>query len=106
MRCRLEGGWGLRQWWNYLRRQLCVLDTYYNAHNRRTNHVMAVFHCWASLGFVLPLTTGAGATEGRMAAWRREGGGGAGGGGLTTGAGDGWLCIGAPGGVGGVGGGR
>lgn len=53
----LEGSWTLRRWWNYLRRQLVVLDTYSNEHNRRTNHTMAVAHCWASLGVVLPLTT-------------------------------------------------
>ena len=35
-------------YWNYLRRQLFVLDTYTNAHNRRLNHTMALVHSWGS----------------------------------------------------------
>ena len=32
---RLEGPWSCGRWWNYLRRQLYVLDTYMFPHNRR-----------------------------------------------------------------------
>lgn len=61
----LEGGHPPRLWWNYLRRQLCVLDTYSSPHNRRTNHTMAALHCYASWGFALP----AGAAAARLALW-------------------------------------
>jgi hypothetical protein len=43
-----------KHWWNYLRRQLFVLDTYSNAHCKMTNHFMAVVHVYASLAFVIP----------------------------------------------------
>lgn len=43
------------RYWNYLRRQLVVLDTYASDHNRRTNHVMAVLHCYFSWAFVVPV---------------------------------------------------
>jgi hypothetical protein len=56
--CRVDGDYSPRRWWNYLRRQLYVLDTYSNAHNRRTNHVMALLHCYGSWGFVIPAFTG------------------------------------------------
>jgi hypothetical protein len=56
---RIDGAYPLRRWWNYLRRQLYVMDTYSNAHNRRTNHTLALFHSYASWGVVLPATTGA-----------------------------------------------
>ena len=56
--CRLEGGYSPRRWWNYLRRQLYVLDTYANPHNRRTNHTLALFHSYAAWGVVLPTVTG------------------------------------------------
>lgn len=33
-RRRLDGAYSLRRWWNYMRRQLFVMDTYSNPHNR------------------------------------------------------------------------
>lgn len=53
----LEGSYSLRRYWNYLRRQLFVLDTYTSPHNRRTNHALAALHCYGSWGFVLPVVT-------------------------------------------------
>ncbi|GAB4823475.1 hypothetical protein N2152v2_010521 [Parachlorella kessleri] len=55
----VDGDYTPRRWWNYLRRQLYVLDTYSNAHNRRTNHIMALLHCYGSWGWVIPATTAA-----------------------------------------------
>lgn len=52
--CRMDDNRSLPRYWNYLRRQLYVLDTYCNRHARLTNHVMAAFHCYASAAFVLP----------------------------------------------------
>jgi hypothetical protein len=43
-----------RAYWNYLRRQLAVLDTYHNAHARRANWALAALHAAASWGFALP----------------------------------------------------
>jgi hypothetical protein len=57
--CRIEGSYSPRRYWNYLRRQLYVMDTYANPHNRATNHGLAAFHAFASWGVVLPATTGA-----------------------------------------------
>lgn len=48
--------WG--QYWNYLRRQLYVLDTYTNRHNRLINHTMMVVHSWASWAFAAPALMG------------------------------------------------
>ncbi|KAI3425799.1 hypothetical protein D9Q98_007774 [Chlorella vulgaris] len=53
----IEGDYPVRRYWNYLRRQLYVMDTYSNAHNRRTNHGLAAFHAFASWSVVLPATT-------------------------------------------------
>lgn len=53
----LDGSYPPRRWWNYLRRQLYVMDTYSNTHNRRTNHGLAALHSYASWGVVLPATT-------------------------------------------------
>lgn len=53
----LDDGVTLKQYWNYLRRQLYVLDTYATPSNRRTNHIMAAFHIYASLAFVVPAAT-------------------------------------------------
>ena len=40
----LRGDWSFARFWNYLHRQLFVLDTYASPHNRRTNHTgLAVF---------------------------------------------------------------
>ncbi len=44
----------VRAYWNYLRRQLAVLDTYHNAHARRVNWALAALHAAASWGFALP----------------------------------------------------
>ncbi|CAK0746217.1 hypothetical protein CVIRNUC_001675 [Coccomyxa viridis] len=43
------------QFWNYLRRQLYVMDTYCNAHNRALNHTMLALHSYLSWSFILPL---------------------------------------------------
>ena len=51
----LDADYSMNRYWNYLRRQLVVLDTYASDHNRRTNHVMAVLHCYFSWAFVLPI---------------------------------------------------
>jgi len=51
----LDAEYSLFRYWNYLRRQLVVLDTYASDHNRRTNHVMAVLHCYFSWAFVVPV---------------------------------------------------
>lgn len=56
---RVDGDYTLRRWWNYLRRQLYVLDTYSNDHNRRTNYLLALIFVYSWLAFVLPFTTGA-----------------------------------------------
>jgi hypothetical protein len=49
--CRLEASYSWRQYINYLHRQLYVLDTYCNIHNRALNHTMMWIHAWASLSF-------------------------------------------------------
>ena len=51
--CRLDPSSGARQFWNYQRRQLYVMDTYCNAHNRRLNHIMLALHCYLSWAFVI-----------------------------------------------------
>lgn len=45
-------------YWNYLRRQLFVMDTYASAHNQRVNHTMLALHCYLSWAIVIPLFTG------------------------------------------------
>lgn len=50
----LDGDYNLKRYWNYLRRQLFVLDTYSSSHNRRTNHSLALLHCYGSWSFVIP----------------------------------------------------
>lgn len=42
------------QYWNYLRRQLFVLDTYADPHNRRTNYSLACLLLYGSVGFIAP----------------------------------------------------
>ena len=54
----LGGALSLRRYWNYLRRQLYVMDTYSSAHNRRVNHGMLLLHPLLSWGFVIPTVTG------------------------------------------------
>ena len=48
--------WGA--YWNYLRRQLYVMDTWAGAHNRRLNHGMLALHCWLSWALVFPALAG------------------------------------------------
>ncbi|BDA40970.1 hypothetical protein COCOBI_01-6250 [Coccomyxa sp. Obi] len=42
------------RFWNYLRRQLYVMDTYANSHNEHLNHAMLALHCYLSWAFVAP----------------------------------------------------
>ncbi len=49
---------GWRAWLNYLHRQLFVLDTYTNRHNRATNHTMMALHSGLSWLLVLPSLAG------------------------------------------------
>ena len=44
----LEAGWTATRWWNYLHRQLFVLDTYMTPHNRAVNHSYLAAQLWAS----------------------------------------------------------
>ena len=53
--CRLDTSCSARQFWNYQRRQLYVMDTYCNAHNKRLNHTMLALHCYLSWAFILAL---------------------------------------------------
>ena len=46
---RLDPSQSLAQWWNYVRRQLFVMDTYANAWNRRVNHGMLFVLTYLSL---------------------------------------------------------
>lgn len=57
--CRLEAHYSWRQYWNYLRRQLYVMDTYATRSNKRINHSLMVIHAYLSWAIVLPATTGA-----------------------------------------------
>jgi hypothetical protein len=54
----LEEQVSLVRYWNYLRRQLYVMDTYVSPHNRRVNHAMLALHTYLSWTFVLPCLTG------------------------------------------------
>lgn len=62
--CRLEQRYSWAQYWNYLRRQLFVLDTYATSHNRALNLVMAAVHAWASSAAAAPVLAGVGEGEG------------------------------------------
>lgn len=44
--------WSL--YWNYLRRQLYVMDTWASTYNRRLNHGLLLLHSWLSLALVVP----------------------------------------------------
>ena len=57
---RLDAGitWG--QWWNYLRRQLFVMDTYSSPANARLNHAMLALHAYLSSALLAALLLGAG----------------------------------------------
>jgi len=51
---RLDGAYTLGRYWNYLRRQLYVMDTYACAAAARTNHTMLALHSYLSWAFVAP----------------------------------------------------
>ena len=53
--CRLDTSCGAQQFWNYLRRQLYVMDTYCNAHNKHLNHTMLALHSYLSWAFIIPV---------------------------------------------------
>ncbi len=59
VRNRLEEDYSWAQYWNYLRRQLYVMDTYCSPLNQRINHTMMLLHSYLSVAFVLPAATGA-----------------------------------------------
>lgn len=46
-----------KEYWNYLRRQLFVLDTYSDWHNMCTNYGLACLFLYGSVGFVGPTVT-------------------------------------------------
>ena len=50
--------WG--QWWNYLRRQLFVMDTYSSPANARLNHAMLALHAYLSSALLAAFLLGAG----------------------------------------------
>ncbi len=56
---RLEARYTWRQYANYLHRQLFVLDTYANRHNRLLNHTMMAVHAWASAAWAASALLGA-----------------------------------------------
>lgn len=56
--CRLDPCFSWRRYWNYLRRQLFVMDTWAGDTNRRINHTMMVAHSYLSWAFTVPATTG------------------------------------------------
>lgn len=47
----------MKDYWNYLRRQLYVLDTYSDFHNKITNHSLVCLFIYGSVGFVGPTIT-------------------------------------------------
>ena len=51
---RLDSTYTLERYWNYLRRQLYVMDTYACAAAQRTNHAMLALHSYLSWAFVAP----------------------------------------------------
>lgn len=54
---RLDPCFSWRHYWNYLRRQLFVMDTWAGDTNRRINHTMMVAHSYLSWAFTVPATT-------------------------------------------------
>ena len=56
--CRIEGHYTWKQYWNYLRRQLYVMDTYATNSNKHINHSLMVIHSYLSWAVVVPATTG------------------------------------------------
>lgn len=51
----MSPGWSLRRYWNYLRRQTYVLETYSSLFNCVLNRVLLVMHSLLSMGFTFPL---------------------------------------------------
>lgn len=47
----------MKEYWNYLRRQLFVLDTYSDVHNKLTNYSLVCLFIYGSVGFVGPTMT-------------------------------------------------
>lgn len=48
----------MREYVNYLHRQLYVMDTYATPHNRMVNHTMAAIHSYLSTAFVAAVVAG------------------------------------------------
>lgn len=48
----------MREYYNYLHRQLYVMDTYATPHNRMINHTMAAIHSYLSAAFVAAAVAG------------------------------------------------
>jgi hypothetical protein len=46
-----------RRYWNYLRRQLYVLDTYNSRHNKTLNHTLMLVHSYGSAVFTAAVVT-------------------------------------------------
>jgi hypothetical protein len=57
------------QYWDYLRRQLYVLDTYSSAHNRRLNHLMALVQCGVGLALAAALLLATATTSALLFSW-------------------------------------
>ncbi|GAQ86905.1 Glucosylceramide Synthase (UDP-glucose-dependent) [Klebsormidium nitens] len=51
----LSGKCTVGRYWNYLRRQIFVLETYCSLHNQIVNRALFLAHCYLSWGLVLPL---------------------------------------------------
>ena len=56
--CRLQAHYSWSEYWNYLRRQLYVMDTYATSSNKRTNHTLMLIHSYLSWAIIMPATTG------------------------------------------------
>ena len=56
------------QWWNYMRRQLFVMDTYSTAHNKLVNHGMLLVLSYLSLA----VTSGVAMCAFDLCAWAHE----------------------------------
>ena len=62
----IEHTW--HQWWNYMRRQLFVMDTYSTSHNKLVNHGMLLVLSYLSLA----VTSGVAMCAFDLCAWARE----------------------------------
>lgn len=54
---RLQAHYCWSEYWNYLRRQLYVMDTYATSSNKRINHTLMIIHSYLSWAIVMPATT-------------------------------------------------